>query len=84
MPYLSAKNKSFTPVSNVKIGDKVCYRNGNGNWYQGVVEKSEDSHPCLLAPRNKRGVIVNYGEISLIQNVKDLFTFKRSGEVKSK
>lgn len=76
MSYISSKNKSFTPVSKINIGDKVCYKNGNGNWYKGVVVSEEDEHQCLLAPRKKKGVIVDYGDISLIQSVKDLFTYE--------
>lgn len=80
MTYLSSRNKIFTPVSKINIGDIVCYKNGNGNWYKGVVTLEEDEHQCMLAPRTKRGVIVDYGDISLIQEMKDLFMY----ETKSK
>lgn len=77
MSYISSKNKSFTPVEGTNIGDKVCYKNVNGNWYEGVVETKEENHQCLLAPRKKYGVVVNYGDISLIQNTKELFIYKK-------
>jgi hypothetical protein len=76
MSYISSRNKSFTPVSEINIGDTVCYKNGNGNWYQGVIKSEEGEHQCLLSPRKKKGVIVDYGDISLIQSVKDLFTYE--------
>ena len=76
MSYISSKNKAFTPVSVVSIGDSVCYKNGNGNWYKGVVKSEEGEHQCLLAPRKKNGVMVDYGDIVLIQNIKELFTYK--------
>lgn len=80
MTYISSKNKSFTPVSKINIGDTVCYKNGNGNWYKGIVTNEEGEHQCLLSPSKKRGVIVDYGDMSLIQNTKNLFTY----EIKSK
>lgn len=75
MSYISTRNKSFKPVSKVNIGDVVCYKNENGNWYKGIVKKEEGKHQCLLAPRTKSGVVVDYGNISLIQRVEDLFTY---------
>jgi hypothetical protein len=76
MSYISSRNKTFIPVSEIKIGDKVCYKNANDNWYEGVVESEEGEHQCLLAPRKKRGVMVDYGDISLIQEIKELFTYE--------
>lgn len=78
MSYISSENKSFSPVTEVNIGDKVCYKNGNGNWYEGTVKSNEGNQQCLLAPRTKKGVIVDYGDISLIQEIHQLFTVSAS------
>ena len=64
------------PISEIKIGEKVCYKNGNGNWYEGIVKEKEGEHQCLLSPRKKEGVIVDYGDMSLIQDVAELFRYE--------
>lgn len=76
MTYIPSKNKTFTPVSKVSIGDKVCYKNGNGNWYEGVVIDENGEHQCLLSPEKKSGIVVDYGNISAIQSLDKLFTYE--------
>jgi hypothetical protein len=72
--YIDKKLYRFIPVQGeVKVNDQVAYQNLNGNWYQGTVTELEQWHDCLLSPRKKYGFIVDYGDISLIQERHLLF-----------
>ena len=66
----------FIPVQKAKLNQIVWYKNGNGNWYRGVVvrELEEVRMPAVPPPNNYRmAVTVDCGDLTLLLNENQLF-----------
>ena len=75
MSYIDTWNLKLSKCEPAKKGDKVCYKNTNGNWYTGVVtdELEKVTLPIVPPPNNTRmAVTVDYGDISLFQDESEL------------
>ncbi len=85
MTYVRVRYKTLVPYTHVKIGDTVCYKNGNGNWYKGKVTSKEEWHIAMFMPPpdNKRlGITVDFGDHTLIQQKSELFTINKQPKAK--
>lgn len=79
MSYINIKEEFLTPIVDVKVGVEVVYKNGNGNWYKGVILKDISMVKMLLVPpphNYRSGITVDYGDVKLIQDKEELFLIK--------
>jgi hypothetical protein len=68
--------KIFIPIQKAKLNQIVWYKNGNGNWYRGIVvrELEEVRMPAVPPPNNYRmAVTVDCGDLVLLLNENQLF-----------
>ena len=66
----------FIPVEKAKLNQIVWYKNGNGNWYRGIVvrELEEVRMPAVPPPNNYRmAVTVDCGDLVLLLDENQLF-----------
>ena len=72
----SKKEEVFKPIKKAKLGKTVWYKNGNGNWYRGIVVKELEKvvMPLVPPPNNERmAVTVDCGDLVLLLNEDQLF-----------
>jgi hypothetical protein len=68
--------KIFIPIQKAKLNQIVWYKNGNGNWYRGIVvrELEEVRMPAVPPPNNYRmAVTVDCGDLVILLNENQLF-----------
>jgi len=66
----------FIPLEKARLNQIVWYKNGNGNWYRGIIvrELEEVRMPAVPPPNNYRmAVTVDCGDLVLLLNENQLF-----------
>lgn len=84
MEYINCREEWLTPYIEVKIGDLVIHKNGNGNYYYGYVLTKDIWHDAYgVAGKYKRsGINVNLLKgSSCIFQLKELFVFESIKEL---
>ena len=66
----------FIPLEKARLNQIVWYKNGNDNWYRGIIvrELEEVRMPAVPPPNNYRmAVTVDCGDLVLLLNENQLF-----------